>query len=180
MESELDAGLAPSLAEAERSRDRFARSLTIPSWFATSLGAAIAVQIAAAAVGVGAERPVLVVAGVACFLVVAAALLLRFRRSNGVWLGGLASRVVFGTAAAASTSYPVALGLAVWAAYADRWTLVGLCSVAGGAAYGLSGRRWIRRYRAEPAAHARGESIVWLALAGAAALVGVALLVANG
>ena len=179
MESKPDAGTAAALTDAERSRDRLAQSLAIPSWFATSLGTAIALQIAAAAVGLGDDRPILVLAGLVPFLVVAGVQLLRFRRRNGVWLGGLASRVVFGTAAAASVSYPVALGLAVWAAYADRWLLVALCSVAGGAAYGLSGRRWIRRYRAEPAANARGESAVLLALVGAAAVAGVALLVAN-
>src|SRR4051794_24736683 len=132
---------ALALVDAERSRDRFARAVAIPSWFATSLGAAIALQIAAATVGPGDDRPVLVLAGLVPFLVVAAVQLLRFRRRNGVWLGGLASHVVFGTATAAAVSYPMALGLALWAAYADRWALVAACAVAGGAAYGLSGRR---------------------------------------
>ena len=180
MESTPDASeSALALADAERSRDRLAGALAIPSWFATSLGAAIALQIAAAAVGLGDDRPVLVLAGVVPFLGVAAVQLLRFRRRNGVSLGGLASRVVFGTAAAAAVSYPVALGLALWAAYAERWALVAACAIAGGAAYGLSGRRWIRRYRAQPAANALGESAVVLALLGGAALVGIALLVAN-
>ena len=38
-------------------------------------------------------------------------------RLNGVWLGGFASRVVLGTGTAASLSYAVALGAAIWAAY---------------------------------------------------------------
>src|SRR3954468_1152177 len=162
---------ALALADAERSRDRLASAIAIPSWFATSLGAAIALQIAAVAVGLGDDRPVLILAGFVPFLVVAAVQLVRFRRRNGVWLGGLASRVVFGTAAAAAVSYPVALGLALWAAYADRWALVAACAVAGGVAYGVGGGRWIRRYRAQRAANALGESAHVLALLGGAALV---------
>ena len=171
--------LAAALVDAERSRDRLAGSVAMPSWFATSLGAAIALQIAAAAVGLGDDRPALVLAGLAPFLAVAAVQLLRFRRRNGVWLGGLASRVVFGTATAAAVSYPMALGFALWAAYADRWDLVTACAIAGGAAYGVSGHRWIGRYRAQPTANALGESALLLALLGGAALIGLALLVAH-
>ena len=99
------------------------------------------------------------------FAAVAGIQLARFRRLNGVWLGGFASRVVLGTATAASVSYAVALGAAIWAAYADRWWLVALWSAVGGAAYALSGSRWMQTYRGDPAAHARGESLAWLALA---------------
>ena len=105
--------------------------------------------------------------------------LARFRRLNGVWLGGFASRVVLGTAAAASVSYPVALGAAIWAAYDGRWWLVALWSLLGGAAYALSGRRWMHTYRGDPAAHARGESLAWLALVTVAAVGGLATLVLN-
>jgi hypothetical protein len=38
----------------------------------------------------------------------------------------------------------------------------------------------MRRYRAQPAVHGRGESAVWLALLGVAAIAGLALLVING
>ena len=54
-----------------------------------------------------------------------------------------------------------------------------LCAIAGGAAYAISGRRWLSAYRAEPAVHWRGESAMWLALIGLAALAGLALLVVN-
>jgi hypothetical protein len=37
----------------------------------------------------------------------------------------------------------------------------------------------MRTYRGDPAAHARGESLAWLALAVAAMLGGLALLVLN-
>jgi hypothetical protein len=56
---------------------------------------------------------------------------------------------------------------------------VALWSLAGGAAYALSGRHWLRRYRAAPAAHSRGESLALLALLTVAALGGLALLVAG-
>ncbi len=113
------------------------------------------------------------------FAAVAGVQLVRFRRVNGVWLGGFASRVVLGTATAALVSEAVALGAAIWAAYGDRWWLVALWSAVGGAAYALSGRRWMQRYRSDPAAHARGESLAWLALVTAAAIGGLVLLVLN-
>ncbi len=69
--------------------------------------------------------------GLAVFAAVAGVQLARFRRLNGVWLGGFASRVVLGTATAASVSYAVALAAAIWAAYGDRWGLVALWSAVG-------------------------------------------------
>ena len=143
------------------------------------MSVAIAVQIATTAVGLGGDAPWLVAGGLAVFAAVAGVQLARFRRVNGVWLGGFASRVVLGTATAASVSYAVALAAAIWSAYADRWWLVALWSAVGGVAYALSGSRWMRRYRGDPAAHARGESLAWLALATAAAISGLAMLVLN-
>jgi hypothetical protein len=105
--------------------------------------------------------------------------LARYRRVNGVWLGSFASRVVLGTATAASLSCSVALAAAIWAAYGNRWWLVALWSAVGGAAYALSGGRWMDRYRRDPAAHARGESLVFLTLVMAAAISGLAMLVLN-
>ena len=113
------------------------------------------------------------------FAAVAGVQLARFRRLNGVWLGGFASRVVLGTATAASVSYPIALGAAIWAAYGERWWLVALWSLVGGAAYALSGRRWMHTYRRDPAAHARGESLAWLTLVTAAAVGGLTTLALN-
>jgi hypothetical protein len=95
-------------------------------------------------------------------VLVAAVQLVRFRRLNGVWVGGLASRVVFGSDPTASTVHLLAMGAAIWAAFEDRWWLVGLCAIAGGIGYALAGVRWMRSYRGDPAAHSRGESALLL------------------
>src|SRR4051794_33386455 len=179
---------AAALLEAESTRATLADRIATPSWFFVSIGLAIAAQIAAVAFGLGDKRaldagevgmPWLAAAGFAVFAAVAVVQLARFRRLNGVWLGGFASRVVLGTATAASLSYPVALGAAIWAAYDERWWLVALWSVVGGVAYALSGRRWMRTYRGDPAAHARGESLAFLALVTVAAVGGLVTLALN-
>lgn len=169
-----------ALTEAEASRATLAHGIATPSWFFTSMSAAVAAQIATTAVGLGADVPWVMAAGLALFAAVAGMQLARFRRLNGVWLGGLASRVVLGTGIPASTSYAIALGAAIWAGYDARWWLVALWSTAGGAAYALSGRRWLRTYRALPAAHGRGESAVWLVPVSVAAFAGLAFLLMNG
>jgi hypothetical protein len=143
------------------------------------MGAAVATQIATTSVGLGDGDAWVLAAGLATFVAVAGVQLARFRRLNGVWLGGFASRVVLGTGTAASVSYVVALGAAIWVAYDARWWLVAVCSIAGGAAYALSGRRWLRGYRVQPAVHGRGESAAWLALLTVAAIAGLALLMIN-
>src|SRR3954470_21471305 len=129
-----------ALLDAEATRATLADQIATPSWFFLSMGVAIAVQVAAVAIGLGDKHaldngelgsPWLVAAGVAVFVAVAGVQLARFRRLNGVWLGGFASRVVLGGATAASVSYPVALGAAIWAAYGERWLLVALWSVVG-------------------------------------------------
>ena len=177
-----------ALLDAEATRATLADHIATPSWFFVSMGVAIAAQIATVAVGLGdkhaldageVDTPWLVAAGVAVFAAVAGVQLARFRRLNGVWLGGFASRVVLGGASAASVSYPIALGAAIWAAYGERWWLVALWSLVGGAAYALSGRRWMHTYRRDPAAHARGESLAWLTLVTAAAVGGLATLALN-
>ena len=169
-----------ALTDAEASRAALAHGIITPSWFFTSMGVAIAVQIATTAVGLGDDAVWVLVAGLALFVAVAGVQLARFRRLNGVWLGGFASRVVLGTGIPASASYAIALGAAIWAAYDTRWGLVALCSVGGGVAYALTGRSWMRAYRAQPAVHGRGESAAWLALVGVAAVAGFALLLVNG
>lgn len=170
------ADAAAALTAAEASRSSLAGGIATPSWFFTSLGAAIAVQVATTAVGLGDDRPWALAAGLVLFAAVAGVQLARFRRRNGVWLGGFAGRVVLGTGTLASASYAIALGAAIWAAYDARWWLVAWCAVAGGTAYALSGRRWMGRYRAQPADHGRGESAATLAMLGGAALAGLALL----
>src|ERR687895_2115362 len=178
-ERPTSAEASAALNDAEASRATLAHGIAMPSWFFTSMGAAIATQIATTAVGLGDGAPWVLAAGLAIFVAVAGVQLARFRRLNGVWLGGFASRVVLGTATAASVSYTVALAAAIWAAYGDGWWLVALWSAVGGAAYALSGGRWMHSYRGDPAAHARGESLAWLALVMAAAIGGLAMLVLN-
>lgn len=165
-----------ALADAEAARAGLADAIATPSWFFTSMSVAIATQIATTAVAFGVGAVWLLEAGLAFFGIVAGAQLARFRRRNGVWLGGFASRVVLGTGTAASLSYAVALGAAIWAAYDSRWALVALWSVAGGAAYALGGRRWMHAYRGEPDVHGRGESVGWLALLALVAVAGLVLL----
>lgn len=177
----LGAGAAAAaLSEAEAGRERLTGRVAVPAWFLPVLGAAVAAQIAGAAFGVGDDRPWLLCAGLAVFAGVAWLLLALFRRRSGVWLGGLASRVVLGTGTFASTAYVLALGAAIWAAVDGPAWLALACAVAGGAGYAVGGRRWLARYRAEPQRHARGEPALLLAAAGAAALAGLVLLLAGG
>ena len=104
-----------ALLDAEAAHATLADRIATPSWFFASMGVAIAVQIATVAVGLqdahevarlrlGADAPWLIVAGLAVFAVVAGVQLWRFRRLNGVWVGGFASRVVLGSGVAASVS----------------------------------------------------------------------------
>jgi hypothetical protein len=168
-----------ALREAEASRTALAQRITTPSWFFTSIGAAIAVQIGTTAVGITATSAATLTAlviGIAVLAAVAAVQLARFRRLNGVWVGGFLSRVVLGTGTLASASYAVAIVAATWAAFDEQWWLVAIWSAIGGTAYAWSGRRWVRIYRAEPARHAQAESAAFLALLSTAALAGLALL----
>src|SRR5665811_1260924 len=135
---------AAALVEAEASRTQLAGTLALPSFFYAAIGAAVAVQIATAAFGgdlLGGQHLGVVVddrawalaillGGVALWVLVAAIQLVRFRQLNGVWLGGLASRVVLGTAPAASISYVLALGASAWAAFNRMWWLAAVCAVA--------------------------------------------------
>lgn len=154
--------------------------MTLSSWFYTSICLAVIVQTATLAVGVADQTSAgigLAVAGLVPFMLVAMVQLVRFRRLNGVWVGGLASRVVFGGDAAATTVHFLAMGAAIWAAFEERWWLVGLCAIAGGAGYALCGVRWMRSYRGDPAAHSRGESVLLLVALGVVLLAGAVLLV---
>src|SRR4051812_40514147 len=90
---------AAALLDAGSARDELSLGLKLPSWFHTSLGVAIAVQTATLAVGVADQSSAgvaLAVAGLVPFALVAVVQLVRFRGLNGVRVGGLASRVVFG------------------------------------------------------------------------------------
>jgi len=168
-----------ALNDAEASRTTLAQRIVAPSWFFTSIGVAVAAQIASCAVGVGATSPgtlAALVAGIVALAAVAGVQLTRFRRLNGVWVGGFVSRVVLGTGALASASYAITSVAAILAAFDSQWWLVAIWSTIGGAAYALSGRRWLSVYRAEPARHAQAESAVWFGVMAVAALAGLALL----
>src|SRR3954452_21830052 len=131
---------AAALLDAGSARDQLSHRLTLPSWFHTSIGLAVVVQIAALAVGVADQSSAgiaLAVAGLVPFVLVAVVQLVAFRRLNGVWVGGLASRVVFGADAAISTAHFVGVGAAMWAAFEERWWLVSLCPIATGVGYAL-------------------------------------------
>src|SRR3954466_16328233 len=173
---------AAALLDAGSARDELSHRLTLPSWFYSSIGLAIVLQTATLAVGVAGRSPAglgLAVAGLVAFALVAVVQLVRFRRLNGVWVGGLASRAVFGGDAAACTAHLLALGAAIWAAFEERWWLVGLCAIAGGIGYALCGVRWMRSYRGDPAAHSRGESVLLLVALFVPLLAGAVLLLAN-
>ena len=136
----------------------------MPSWFFASIGAAIALQIAVLA---SASRSRQVWPGCSWRA---------FGSSTESGWAGLVSRVVLRTGTLASASYAVAAVAAILGAFDEQWWLVALSSIAGGALYALNGRHWLHAYRAEPAVHAPGESLTWLALLTAAALAGLALL----
>ncbi len=160
---------AAALLDAGAARDQLSHRLTLPSWFYSSIGLAIVVQTATLAVGVAAQSSAgiaLAVAGLVPFVLVAVVQLVRFRRRNGVWVGGLASRVVLGGDPAVSMAHLLGMGAAIWAAFEERWWLVALCAIATGVGYALGGVRWMRSYRGDPAAHSRGESVLLLGVAG--------------
>ena len=158
---------AAALHDADESRDRIVGDLKLPPFFHTSIGVAIAAQIVTGAIGIAQQDSAgmtLVVIGLVVFYGVGAAQLVAFRRRNGVWLGGLMSRVVFGTATLASTVYAAAFGAATWAAFYDLWWIVAVSAVVGGGGYVVSGVRWMRTYRQDPVRHGRGESLLMLGL----------------
>ncbi|MEO6413051.1 MAG: hypothetical protein ABIO48_10745 [Pedococcus sp.] len=170
---------AALLAEADESVAQWAGRLSLPPLFHSAIGAAIAVQIATAAYGIAVDTPrarVALGAGLLVFAATAVVQLLRFRARNGVWVSGLASRVVLGTGNASTTAYLLAFGAAVWAAFEDRWWLVGLSAIVGGAAYTLGGRHWWRQYQGDPSAHSRSASLAFTAGAVVVALAGLVLL----
>jgi hypothetical protein len=170
---------AALLAAADRSVAQWAGRLSLPPLFHTAIGAAIAVQIATAAYGIAVDTPrarLALGAGLLVFAATAIVQLLRFRARNGVWVSGLASRVVLGTGNASTTAYLLAFGAAVWAAFEDRWWLVGLSAIAGGTAYTLGGRHWWRQYQGDPTAHSRSASLAFTVGAVVVALAGLVLL----
>lgn len=188
MENMEPAAAAAALDASDRARSAIAGSVRVPRGHDVIIGAAVAIQIATAVIGIASaddvgasERSVLgwVAAGVVVFLVAALVEVVRFRRINGVRLDGFTARVVLGTDLWASCSYGGAAVVAYVAADSGLWWLAVLVSSAGGAAYALCGRRWMRRYREVPERGLRNESRVLLGLFVAVAIVALGLLVAN-
>lgn len=171
---------ATALRQADSAGSALASGLRLPSYFYSSIGTATAVQIGTAAVGIAnhnAQGLVVAIAGVLVQLCVGGTQIARFRSLNGVRVRGFESRVVGGTANTASTAYGVAFGGALWAAFTDAWWLVAVFSLLGGIGYAVGGQRWWRTYQRDPAANSRGDSAVWLAILGCAAVAGMVALV---
>ena len=171
------------LAVAEQARERLATGLRLPSGLHPALAAAVAVQVGTAAYGIAAQTVaglVVALAGVAVFLGVAALMLHQFRRINGVRVDGLASQIVLGTGATATSVYVFAFGAATWAAFGSRWWLVAAAAVAGGVGYAFGALRWWRAYQGDPAAHAGGASPRVLAALAVIACVGLVTLLVVG
>ena len=180
-----------ALRDAALAREQLAAAIVLPSFFFTSIAVAVAVQIVTtaiavqlantvdAAAGTMTAAAVLGFGGLVVFGVIAGVQLIRFRRLNGVWVGGIASRVVLGSAKGASTVHVFAMVAAIGAALAEVWWLVALCALAGGIAYAASGARWMRAYRGDPERYSRAESGLLLAALALPVIGGLVLLVAN-
>ena len=183
------AAASAALRDATAARQHLAETIALPSYFFSSIAVAVALQILTTALAVqltaggdataepSAGTPVLAGAGLLAFVLVAGIQLVRFRRLNGIWVGGIASRVVFGSAKGASTVHVLAMAAAIGAALAEMWWLLALCSVAGGVAYAVSGARWMRAYRGAPERYSRAESVLLLIALALPAVGGLVLLV---
>jgi hypothetical protein len=176
-------GQRAALAVADQARRRLTAGLRLPAGLYLALGAAVAVQLGTAAYGIAAQTVAglaVVLAGLAVFLGVAALMLHRFRRINGVRVDGLTSQIVFAAGAAASLVYLGAFAAGIWAAFAALWWLVAAAAVAGGTGCALGARHWWHAYQHDPAAHTRGASPRQLAVFAALACLGFAALVIFG
>ena len=177
MESE---DTAAALRDAEQARDELAGSVVFPRGHDLAIGAAVAVQIATSALGMYVDEPWALWAlagGVLLFGLVAALQLWRFVRLNGVRIRGFASKVIFGSAIDRVLRVRRRPGRRVRRGGQHLWWLTALAALGGGVVYVLSGRRWLRAYRREPARLGASESILWVALAVVLAVAGLVLLV---
>lgn len=171
------------LALADEGGRRFAAALRLPTGLFPALAAAIAVQVGAAAYGIAEQSGTglaVALAGAAVFLAVAAGGLRRFRRINGVRVDGLASQVVLGAGPTATCAYLTAFAAATWAAFDDRWWVVAVAAVAGGAGYAWGALGWWRSYQRDPAARAGGTSPRVFAALTVVVALGLVALVAVG
>jgi hypothetical protein len=168
---------------ADDARRRLTTRLRLPAGFYPALATGLAAQLGAAAYGIAAQTVAgvaIALAGVAVFLGVAAVLLQRFSRINGVRVDGLASQVVLAAGAGASLVYLGALAAGIWAAFELRWWLVAVAAVAGGVGCALGVRHWWATYRDDPAAHTRGASPRVLGALAVVACLGCAALLVLG
>jgi hypothetical protein len=180
--SALPSDPSSELAAAEAARQRLAGSLRLPSWFHVWLGGAVTVQIWSAAYGLPDQTGpgiAVLAAGYVLFVAVAWWQVARFRRFNGVRVGGWVSRAVLGTSTWSSLAYCAGFGGAVWAAFVGQPWLAALAGAAGGAGYAVSAHLWWQAYRRDPGGHARGESRATLVLYGLVAVAGLVALVAG-
>src|SRR4051812_41691448 len=171
------------LAVADRARQRLAAGLRLPTGLRPVLAGAVAVQVGAAAYGIAAQTTAglaVALAGVAVLMGVAALLLYRFRRINGVRVDGLSSQIVLGTGGTSTLIYLVGFGAATWAAFELRWWLVAAAAVAAGVSYAFGTFRWWHGYQHDPSAHAASASPRVFAILAVLACLGlVALLIAG-
>ncbi len=172
---------AADLAAAEVARQRLTGGLRLPSWFHTSLGAAVAIHLGAAAYGIADQSGsgiLVLFAGCLPFVAVAWVQVVRFRRLNGVRVAGLVSRAVLGTSTWSSMAEAAGLAGAAWAALEGQPWLAGAAAVAGGVGYAAGAHRWWLRYLRDPAGHARAESPWTLLAYGVVAVVALVVLIA--
>lgn len=173
--------LRASLAAADEASRRLTTGMRLPAGTYPLFAVAIAVQLGTAAYGIAAQTVAglgVVLGGLALFFAVAAILLYRFRRLNGVSVDGLATQIVLASGGTASLVYLGALAGGIWAAFAAQWWLVALAAVIGGAACAIGVHLWWRSYRHDPANHTRGASPRMLAVFAVIACLGfVALMV---
>ena len=182
MENMDSSAAAAALRASERARAALAHSVEVPRGHELIIGAAVAVQIATMAIGLFVTDDwarAALVAGVALFGIAAWIEVWRFRRLNGVRLEAFARRVVLGTDPWASGAYAVSAAGAYVGAANDMWWLTACVAVAGGAAYALSGRRWMRRYRDAPERAGRAERTVLTGFYVVVAAAGLVLLVVS-
>lgn len=149
----------------------------LPTGFFASIGVAVGVQIASVGLALADGSAALIVGGLAIFAAISAAQVLRLRRAtDGLLDGEVVRRVVLGAGAAASWTYAVAFAAATWSGATGRPGLVVLCSVFGGAAYALSGRRWMHHHGGGPGDTHLQTPLAWLLLVSAACAGGLTIL----
>jgi hypothetical protein len=171
-----------ALAAADRARDRLAAGLRLPRGLFPALAVAIAIQVGLAAYGIAAQTKAgvaVALAGAAVFLGLAALILVRFRRVNGVRVDGLASAIILGAGTPSTLVYLATFAAATWAAFESLWWLVVIAALLGGVGYAFSAFRWWRSYQHDPVERAGGASPRMLALLALAAGVGFVVLMAG-